>query len=213
PELNITGLEPQYCNHDPETVITTFPSGGTISGENIIVAPSGLIYFTPQIVGEQTITYHYSDSLGCNNSISKTITVHPLPNIQLGPKDTLLLSGSSILLGPDSVDPDIAYVWSTGDATPFIEVSNPGYYILQGTNSTTGCLAADTIRVELLNTIGNHDSAPQFLVFPNPFRHEINLISIIDIETLTVFDLSGKLQKVKWQKKGPDIFINFGDTP
>ena len=82
-----------------------------------------------------------------DETASRTVTVFSYPNINLGP-DTAMCPGSSPIVLMDTVNSAGAgahWSWSTGETTPGITVTAPGWY----TNTVTvnGCSASDTIWV------------------------------------------------------------------
>ncbi len=89
----------------------------------------------------------YYDSLitvnGCDSIIATTLTVNPLPTVNLG-TDTMICNGCSITLdaGPGFSN----YTWSTGDTTQSIVVNQAGTYTVQVTDAN-GCANTDQITV------------------------------------------------------------------
>ncbi|MEI6750202.1 MAG: hypothetical protein WCM93_13670, partial [Bacteroidota bacterium] len=76
PAITFSGLQPSYCINNSTVTLTGFPAGGTFSGPGI----SGNI-FNPATAGAgfHTITYTYTDGIGCSNFTQQTTTVHALP--------------------------------------------------------------------------------------------------------------------------------------
>lgn len=81
---------------------------------------------------------------------SVTIVVNPTPVFDLGPPDTTLCSGQSILLNPGVPG---TYNWSTGDTSSSIVVSSVGWYTLQVTLSN--CSATDFLIVTSIDLLPN----------------------------------------------------------
>lgn len=77
PVVSYTGLASEYCVSLAElNPLTPDPVGGTFSGNGVtgddfVAANAG--------AGTHTITYTYTDPLGCTNSTQQTVVVHPLP--------------------------------------------------------------------------------------------------------------------------------------
>ncbi len=71
------------------------PSGGTYSGTGV---SSG--NFDPSVtgVGQQIITYSYTDAFGCSNSDTATITVNALPSVSLSSFNSLCQNAPSFVL-------------------------------------------------------------------------------------------------------------------
>ena len=113
-----------------------------------------------------------------NCAVSDTIIIHMVPNIDLGrdqslcfqPEDTLAIDGEAMW-----------YLWSTGETTPEIVVTEPGTYWL--TAFRNNCLMTDTVKV-----VGGFIS----LYIPNAFTPDNN--SLNDYfraygEGITAFDM------------------------
>ena len=80
---------------------------------------------------------------GCNRLLdSIKITVAPL-YVNLG-NDTIICTGNNITL--NAGNPGSTYLWNTGATTQQINVSTPGIYWVNETNSN-GCAGSDTINV------------------------------------------------------------------
>ena len=108
------------------------------------------IWSTGEITSEITIdttgTYAVTitDTRGCTNSDSITISVQSMNSIDLGP-DTSFCSGASVFLdaGPTGVN----YNWSPGNGNnQFFEVNQAGMYSVEVTDNNN-CRARDTIWV------------------------------------------------------------------
>jgi trimeric autotransporter adhesin len=97
PTINITSINPTYCSNDNQTVnLIASPPGGTFSGNG--VAGNG---FTPSNsqVGQQSITYTFTDNNNCTNSgsINAEILIAPTPIIT-GLADTVCNTSPSFII-------------------------------------------------------------------------------------------------------------------
>lgn len=77
-------------------------------------------------------------------SAADSIQISIAPNITIGLPDVNICVGSSTTL--DAGNPGATYLWSTGETTQSIQVTNPGSYSVKVTNSI-GCEARDTATV------------------------------------------------------------------
>lgn len=70
----------EYCENDANVTLTGNPVGGSFSGTGILPASD---IFSPAgaIIGNNNITYTYSDPKGCVNNITKQIVVNSVPNV------------------------------------------------------------------------------------------------------------------------------------
>lgn len=76
-----------------------------------------------------------------------TIRVRPYLSVNLGPDTTMCPNGPAIVIG-DNINqnnPDVKWLWSTGDSTALITVRHPGIYSVNSTSN--GCTTSDSIEV------------------------------------------------------------------
>ncbi len=93
-----------------------------------------------------TITAHYRAC--ANTTTTRIIHVFLAPDLYLGP-DTAICAGSESITLRDDINtkyPGTKWKWSTGQTTPAIVVTQPGYYSLLV--SLNGCVASDTVWVK-----------------------------------------------------------------
>ncbi|MBT1686505.1 PKD-like domain-containing protein [Dawidia soli] len=85
PKPSIFGLEPAYAENDDIEVLQGFPEGpgGVFTGPGI---QAGTSWFDPQHanIGINVITYTFTDANGCVGSVSQTVIVNPLTDIDFG---------------------------------------------------------------------------------------------------------------------------------
>jgi gliding motility-associated-like protein len=79
---------------------------------------------------------------GCSRRDSITLSVNPLPSVQLG-KDTSLCEGTSTVL--NAFHPGANYVWNDGSSSASMQVKAPGLYWVKVT--ANACSRADSIQV------------------------------------------------------------------
>ncbi|MBL8011484.1 MAG: gliding motility-associated C-terminal domain-containing protein, partial [Flavobacteriales bacterium] len=83
---------------------------------------------------------------GCMNVDGMTLTVVPLPNVELG-LDTSLCLGGSLVLAPSVGSASV--LWSTGSTQPSLTVNASGTYWISAT--ANGCSASDTITATFID--------------------------------------------------------------
>ncbi len=91
-----------------------------------------------------------STSLNCGNvplQYFLRIDVRPKLVINLG-RDTSICTGRSIILSPQTSEPNLYYQWSTGSLDPSISVNTIGTYWVRAMNAY-GCKTEDTIVISL----------------------------------------------------------------
>jgi gliding motility-associated-like protein len=97
--------------------------------------------------GTYTVTASPTFRVCDDTSISRTVTIEPQPEIYIGP-DTSICKGSDPLTLTDRInsgDKNAVWVWSTGQTSSDITVTEPGSY--SATVRIDGCSASATINV------------------------------------------------------------------
>ncbi len=85
PELNFNSLEAEYCYNSQDIILNAEPEGGIFENE----AVDGNI-FNPSLLsssGETNIVYNFTDENNCQNTISQTINILDLPEINFSGLD------------------------------------------------------------------------------------------------------------------------------
>ncbi len=139
---------------------TTFTNGTTIAsggiqfqnwdfGDNdasVATNPSH-IYMSADTFNVVLITV---SNLGCSDTATQGVVVHGLPDptITVGGTSTLC-QGDSVMLSAGSF-PQNWYDWSNGDTTSTIFADTTFNYVLQVTDSVTGCMAWDSVMITVL---------------------------------------------------------------
>jgi len=72
PVVSFTGLDTVYCSTVAGVTMLGTPTGGTFSGTGAV---AGDQFFPATGVNSYTVTYSYTDSLGCSNSASQSVSV------------------------------------------------------------------------------------------------------------------------------------------
>lgn len=89
-------------------------------------------------------------NLGCSDTATATVIVNGLPDA------TITLSGLTTLCSGDSVQLSVAsmpqntYDWSNGAVTSTIFADTTNNYVVQVTDTTTGCMAWDSVMITVL---------------------------------------------------------------
>ncbi len=148
----------------------------------------------------RSIAGTYYDSLltinGCDSISATTLTVNPLPTVDLG-ADTMICNGCSLTL--DAGAGFTSYNWSTGASGQSIVVDSAGSYSVQVTDAN-GCTSGDTIVVNVVSgtnqsTISNHLS---LIIYPNPTTGQITLANLPqEAARISVYNILGELVDVR----------------
>lgn len=94
-----------------------------------------------------TLTIH--PRVCSDTSYTDSITVYPLPDVDLGPDSSICLNGQPVYLKNLRAAPLNPYqqVWSTGDTTETLKVVHPGVYTLSVSTEPLGCMTTQTITI------------------------------------------------------------------
>ena len=94
-----------------------------------------------------TVTDLYNN---CSDSFSTTVTINPLPIVELG-ADTTICNNEMLIL--DATTPNATYEWQNGATDPTFDVTQSDLYWVDVT--VEGCTTRDSIEVDVLNNITN----------------------------------------------------------
>jgi len=129
----------------------------------------------------------------CGDAIGNIIvTVDPVPTVELG-FDTLEIEfGKTGIF--DAGTGYSSYLWSNGETTQSIEISEEGLYSVIVTNEF-GCSAYDEAYLKVgPNSIGENSIENSISVFPNPVKEKLFINSeIAEIEKVDIYNSIGKL--------------------
>lgn len=93
-------------------------------------------------------TYIVACTTDCGVDIDTLqITIHPLPDIDLG-VDTVICSGNTYTLNASG---DYDFLWSTGSTGNHIEVSSSGVYTVTATVPNSTCSSTDTVEITVVD--------------------------------------------------------------
>lgn len=93
------------------------------------------------------ITYTVTNESGCSDSVTKILSIHQAPDLEIG-DDQKICPGEVVKLS-NLVNADAELTWSTGEVGPFIEVSSEGIYSVTAFNGY--CKSVDTAHVSMGN--------------------------------------------------------------
>jgi len=187
-----------------DATLTGSGSGGTGSISYVWAGPAGysstlsspaISSITAAQAGTYTLTV--SDANGCATTATADVIVFPAPTVSLGP-DTATCPGTSIIL--DAGNAGDTFLWSNGDTTQTISISDSGTYSVTVTNSD-GCIDSDAIYIALhcpdttadtttAVVVTNKDNTMR--VYPTPANTFVTLQSAdVALLHITLFDVQG----------------------
>ncbi|HYW96961.1 MAG TPA: gliding motility-associated C-terminal domain-containing protein [Bacteroidales bacterium] len=125
---------------------------GICAGESIEILPEGTFYSYlwqdgstgPSFIASNQgyVSVAVTDEYGCSRSDRLYLTVHPLPDVDLGP-DTSLCGIESILL--DAGSDGVNYLWSTGDISQEVTAYAGQNTIWARVTDEYTCTSSDTV--------------------------------------------------------------------
>jgi PKD repeat protein len=102
--------------------------------------------------GTFNVILNATSANGCTDQFTGSITVHPLPVVNLG--TTIATCGTSYLLdaNPGGINNSSSFIWSTGATTPQYNVTFDGTFSATVT-SANGCVSSDNVQVTLNSAV------------------------------------------------------------
>jgi gliding motility-associated-like protein len=163
----VTGIDANGCEGMDSVTITVLPApvvlaqqaptGPICEGESVALSASGALSYVwnpggpgASIIVTPGATTSYlvtgTDANGCTDTATIVVTIHPLPNVDLGP-DRDLCVGQQAQLAATGAS---SYLWSTGETTSSINVqpTTTTSYSVIGTD-LNGCSSSDTVTVNV----------------------------------------------------------------
>jgi len=135
---------------------------------------------------------------GCKASDSLIRHQLPYPNLKLE-GDSIFCLEEGDTLKAESTDSNNVWLWSSGDTTQIIAISDSGKYWVRATNPE-GCTASDSLRVKAKWCFVNIDEAEEnmvFKIYPNPFNNELNVELLDNQESVISYKLIDQLGSEK----------------
>ncbi len=145
---------------------TVYTWNNNQTGTTLVVSPSVTSTYT--VSTTSTLT-------GCTASVVKTISVEPLPSLQISSTKTLICAGQNVTISASGAN---TYTWATG-ATSATLSAHPNFsftYTVQGTGSN-GCVGKSvfTQSVNACLNIISHNVSSEIVAYPNPCHGKFNL--------------------------------------
>jgi PKD repeat protein len=137
PEVTFAELDSLCADAAPVALTGGLPEGGTYSGTGVA---DGIFDPASAGVGAFEITYDYVDSNGCQSQAMQTITVNPLPEVELG-ADQEICTGDSVIF--DAGSGFASYLWNNGAIEQSVTIKEAGEYWVTVTNEF-GCVTSDS---------------------------------------------------------------------
>jgi len=192
----ILNQDTDFCEEDSQVLIEVSPEGGTLTGAGL----TGLYFNPPDAgAGDHTISYTYTDTNGCSESVTEIFIVNENPVVSVGP-DLVLDLGETAEI--EATGNGTSFLWSDGSTTnPLLVITvNWGdgiFDVWVEASDDNQCSSTDSL-ILTINTATFTDKdceySPPF-IYPNPFGDGFYL-SLPEGEILSrirVFDNKGNI--------------------
>lgn len=186
-----------------ETTIDLGPDGEICEGNTVILDagtghPGANFQWTngstsPTFTVNSTGTYGVTVTHTACGTLMDEITIDfkPAPSVSFD-QDTIITSASEVLLTPAIVDGS-TYLWSTGDVTEDLLVTQSGTYFITVT-SANNCTSVAQIVVLLNVGIESYELANKVVLFPNPAKDLLNIkIDGDQMREVSIYSAIGEL--------------------
>ncbi|MEO7174792.1 MAG: T9SS type A sorting domain-containing protein, partial [Saprospiraceae bacterium] len=170
-------------------------------GDSILLIPSGADSYiwqngdtTNSLLVSPTVNTTYSvtgSNEGClSETVYTIVQVNDRPMVDLGP-DILLVNGQDTIL--DATGPDLIYLWSTGETSSSITITQEGVYTVTVTNAA-GCSNIDTVEVIGIISTVSIQAKYEIKIAPNPTHDMLQIVCNGSATSkVEVFDNLGRL--------------------
>ena len=141
PNINFPAISSLCTNEPPLTLNNATPIGGDYTGPGV---NSGI--FTPSFsnIGNNIITYSFTDLNGCSNTQTQNIEVNETPNMSLG-SDLEIPCRTTITITPTISGGTNPYNYSWNDGSTNSELTTEGGITSLTLTDANGCTVSDDI--------------------------------------------------------------------
>jgi hypothetical protein len=162
------GNDIEVCeNEAPVQISASTNQGGLVYSWNTGDNTSAISTSTS---GEYYVTV--SDANGCSDMDTISVTLNELPGANLGTDQSICSNDLPTTLAVQSTDNQLSYLWSTGQTTQQIQVSQAGSYTVTVINANN-CESTDEVQVQVL-TAPNVNAGNDITVCENDFPVTLN---------------------------------------
>jgi len=162
--LHLTIYPAPTVTSDSQTICFGQTATLTANGAENYLWSTGATTDAITVIPYTTTTYTVTGTTAnCSASVAGTVTVNPLPTVDLGVNISLPAGDTAVL---DATCACQSYLWSTGETTATIGVHSLGTYAVT-VSTTAGCTATDNI---VIMTTSTNEASKRYTisVSPNP---------------------------------------------
>ncbi|MFM7666718.1 MAG: T9SS type A sorting domain-containing protein, partial [Bacteroidota bacterium] len=187
----IFGQYPELCsNGTPISLDQGLPSGGFYTGNGV----SGVSFSPSQgVLGSNILTYHFTSSNGCSDSITGVIVINESPTVTFQPLPTICDTTAALVLG--GVAPIGGTFSGIGviGATFIPSIAGVGMHSITYTYTLNNCSSSATQSITVDQCSDIQELSHSVKIFPNPVSQSFQLSGFIDAETVELHSLEGKV--------------------
>lgn len=187
-----------FIEPTPAFAWTSNPAGFTSNSQDT----AGVV---PTATTEYIVTV--GNSYGCYTSASTTVTVNPIPVVNLG-SDQSICDTSSVTL--DAGNLGSTFDWSTGGTSQTEvfdgSVGAGSYDVSVEVTNAAGCVASDTVTITVTVCDGINEPNVRINMYPNPVSDLLN----IDLSELSAGSYRFELISLTGQRIMNEMIINNG---
>jgi hypothetical protein len=186
------GQYPGLCSNDVSISLDQgLPSGGFYTGAGV----SGISFSPAQgVLGSNILTYHFTSSNGCSDSIAGIIIVNESPTVSFQPLPSICDTSAVISLG--GVNPVGGTFSGIGvvNQTYFDpSISGVGIHPITYTYTLNNCSSSATQSITVDQCSDINELSQSFMIFPNPVSQSFKLNGFNGMEKVELYSMEGKL--------------------
>jgi hypothetical protein len=172
----------------------------TAGGAETYTWSTGLMFASIPVTPSVTTVYTVggTDIHGCDLNNSVVVTVNDLPQITASSSASAVCKGEAVTLSASGAS---TYVWNTGatasSVTYTLLVDVPYNYTVTGTDNN-GCSSTAFLTVNVSKCTGVEEIAAEAgtLIYPNPARDAVNIVSVKDVKLRIVNELGQMVKEI-----------------
>jgi len=204
PDLGPDTSQIDICAGD-SVLMNALVNGGEAPFEYMWTTPGGVD--TSQsiltgIAGDYQLTV--TDNNGCVDSTLFTLSVHDLPDVDLG-MDTIHTAVNVIL---DAGAGFTSYLWSNGSTSQTITTGMTGLVSVTVTDNF-GCTDADSVYIDFMTSVTNPHSNTSIIIKPNPNKGIFTVEGNLEGRQLLQIDVLNSIGHLIYSSKPQKVDVTF----
>lgn len=180
-----------FCANDNVYNIAGVPAGGTFTGPGIVNNA-----FDPSAanIGNNQLSYSYTDSVGCSGADTITLVVTDLPVVSFSiTEDYLCVNSGNISLSGSPAGGTFSGPGVSGTTFNPSTAGVGNHAIIYSYTDGSGCSNTDTSSIAVVSCLGTDNAqALTFMAYPNPTTDIIRVEGQLKGATAEIHDLAGR---------------------